>query len=179
MMGARGGLSTRAYLGEQSHWRTSRQWHPTHNFDLGRVLDTDGVHRIHLAAVRVLCEGMVELGILKGSVDEIVSKEMYKPYYMHGTSHWLGLDVHDVGAYVARPEGKGEAMPRHLEPGMAYTVEPGLYFGADNGDVPAAFRGIGIRIEDDVVITEDGVLNLNAAIPKEPEDIEAWVLASD
>jgi Xaa-Pro aminopeptidase len=131
---------------------------------------------VHAAAVRVLCEGMVSLGLLKGkgSLDELIEKEAYKTYYMHGTSHWLGLDVHDVGAYVKR-EGSDEAKPRPLEPGMAYTVEPGIYIAANDENAPKAFRGIGIRIEDDVVVQPDGVLNLNAAIPKEPEDVEAWV----
>jgi Xaa-Pro aminopeptidase len=152
---------------------------------------------IHAAAVRRLTEGMIELGILSGDIDELIQTEKYKPYYMHGTSHWLGLDVHDVGAYVskevskevskdvskagAKPSGdskenaKGGALPRPLEPGMAYTIEPGLYIAADDPDAPDAFKGIGIRIEDDVVITEDGVLNLTREIPKAIDDIEAWV----
>jgi Xaa-Pro aminopeptidase len=135
---------------------------------------------VHAAALRVLCEGLVSLRILDGSIDEIIEKETYRPYYMHGTSHWLGLDVHDVGAYVKRDGGlntngvQGKARP--LEPGMAYTIEPGLYIGSD-ADAPEAFRGIGIRIEDDVVVTKDGVLNLNSAIPKKIDEIEAWVLA--
>jgi Xaa-Pro aminopeptidase len=113
---------------------------------------------------------------------------------MHGTSHWLGLDVHDVGAYVigngasndrSRPvagaagvatgSGEGKTRPRPLEPGMAYTIEPGLYISADDEHAPEAFKGIGIRIEDDVVVTNDGILNLNRAIPKKPDEIEAWV----
>jgi Xaa-Pro aminopeptidase len=134
---------------------------------------------VHTAALRVLCEGIVSLGILKGSIDEIIEKETYRPYYMHGTSHWLGLDVHDVGAYVKR-NGKsdedGANKPRALEPGMAYTVEPGLYFNENDSDTPQAFRGIGVRIEDDVVVTKNGILNLNRGIPKEVDAIEAWVL---
>ena len=133
---------------------------------------------IHAAAVRVLCDGMLSLGILTGSIDEVIEKETYRRYYMHGTSHWLGLDVHDVGAYVKR-QASGDAKPRSLEPGMAYTIEPGLYIEEGDTDAPAAFRGIGIRIEDDVVITNDGVLNLNAQIPKKVEDIEAWVTSRD
>ena len=138
---------------------------------------------VHAASVRVLCEGLISLGLLSGSVDEAIEKETYRRFYMHGTSHWLGLDVHDVGAYVkktgdvpAHTEGqKAEAKPRLLEPGMAYTIEPGLYIAANDEEAPEAFRGIGVRIEDDVVITEDGILNLNAEIPKKAEDIEAWV----
>jgi Xaa-Pro aminopeptidase len=93
---------------------------------------------------------------------------------MHGTSHWLGLDVHDVGAYVVRTTD-GSTKPRPLAPGMAYTNEPGLYVSRDDAAAPEHFRGLGIRIEDDVVITEDGVLNLTREIPKKVEDIESWV----
>jgi Xaa-Pro aminopeptidase len=129
---------------------------------------------IHDAALRVLCEGLVTLGILEGGVDQIIETEAYKPYYMHGTSHWLGLDVHDVGAYVKRDDS-GEAKPRRLEKGMAYTIEPGLYIAADDPKAPAALKGLGVRIEDDVVVTEDGILNLNRDIPKTVDAIEAWV----
>ena len=88
---------------------------------------------------------------------------------MHGTSHWLGLDVHDVGIYTVDKE------PRKLEPGMVYTVEPGLYVPAGDQDAPEALRGIGVRIEDDVVVTDDGHENLTAAIPKQADALEAWV----
>ncbi len=133
---------------------------------------------IHSAALHVLCEGLVTLGVLKGSVDEMIESEGYRPYYMHGTSHWLGLDVHDVGAYVTK-SGKqdqaGEAKPRPLCKGMVYTIEPGLYISENDPNAPEAFKGIGIRIEDDIVITEDGILNLNRDIPKTVDAIEAWV----
>jgi Xaa-Pro aminopeptidase len=133
---------------------------------------------IHSAALHVLCEGLVTLGVLKGSVDEMIESEAYRPYYMHGTSHWLGLDVHDVGAYVTK-SGKqdqaGEAKPRPLCKGMVYTIEPGLYISANDPNAPEALKGIGIRIEDDIVITEDGILNLNRDIPKTVDAIEAWV----
>jgi Xaa-Pro aminopeptidase len=124
---------------------------------------------VHQAALRRLAEGLVELGLVGGPADEVLRQESYKPYYMHRTSHWLGLDVHDVGSYVA-----GEK-PRRLEPGMAFTVEPGLYVSAQDTRAPAAFRGIGVRIEDDLVITEDGHENLTAGIAKQIEDVEAWV----
>jgi len=137
---------------------------------------------IHSTALRILCEGMVTLGILCGNVDEIIESEAYKPYYMHGTSHWLGLDVHDVGAYVTKDVTKDgtrdqtdKANPRPLCKGMVYTIEPGLYISADDPKAPEAFRGIGIRIEDDIVVTEDGILNLNRDIPKSVDAIEAWV----
>src|SRR6185369_3784795 len=106
---------------------------------------------LHTIAVRVLAEALGTMGLLEGGVDEIVEKETYKRFYMHRTSHWLGRDVHDVGRY------KVGSAPRQLEPGMVFTVEPGLYVPADADDVPAEFRGIGIRIEDDVHVTPSGV----------------------
>jgi Xaa-Pro aminopeptidase len=122
---------------------------------------------VHDAAVRVLVQGLVDLSLLHGAVDELVASEAHKPFYMHGTSHWLGLDVHDVGAY------RREGAPRPLEPGMVFTVEPGLYVAESAEGVDPRFRGIGIRIEDDVVVTEDGHENLTAALPKAPDDLEA------
>ena len=122
---------------------------------------------IHSTAVRVLAEALIALELLSGSVDEAVEKETYKRFYMHRTSHWLGRDVHDVGQYRI-----GDT-PRALEPGMVFTVEPGLYVPVDADDVPAPFRGIGIRIEDDVLVTASGVEVLSAAVPKHVEEIEA------
>jgi Xaa-Pro aminopeptidase len=122
---------------------------------------------VHDAAVRVLVQGLVDLSLLHGAVDELVASEAHKPFYMHGTSHWLGLDVHDVGAY------RREGAPRPLEPGMVFTVEPGLYVAESAEGVDPRFRGIGIRIEDDVVVTDDGHENLTAALPKAPDDLEA------
>lgn len=146
---------------------------------------------IHSTAIRILCEGMLTLGVLKGNLDEAIESEAYRPYYMHGTSHWLGLDVHDVGAYVVTTPAAGAvrsaaatassagqteaAQPRPLCRGMVYTIEPGLYIPANDPNAPEAFRGIGIRIEDDIVVTEDGIINLNSDIPKSVEAIEAWV----
>jgi Xaa-Pro aminopeptidase len=133
---------------------------------------------IHSAALHILCEGLVTLGVLKGSVDELIESEAYRPYYMHGTSHWLGLDVHDVGAYVTttgKQDQAGEAKPRSLCKGMVYTIEPGLYISANDPNAPEAFKGIGIRIEDNIVVTKDGILNLNRDIPKTVDEIEAWV----
>jgi Xaa-Pro aminopeptidase len=124
---------------------------------------------VHDAAVRQLVDGMRELGLLAGSTDELVAKEAYRRFYMHQTSHWLGLDVHDVGVY--RPGGA----PRPLEPGMVFTVEPGLYVAPSLEDVDPRFRGIGVRIEDDVAITAEGCEVLTAAIPKAPEELEALV----
>jgi Xaa-Pro aminopeptidase len=130
------------------------------------------IDQIHDHCVKSLTEGMIALGLLTGTVDERIADASYRKFYMHGTSHWLGLDVHDAGAYTRG--GK----PRPLEAGMVITVEPGLYIAADAPDVPDALRGIGIRIEDDVVVTADGRDVLTAACPKLVADIEAICGAS-
>ncbi len=131
------------------------------------------VNGVHTAALRVLVHGMADLGILDGDPDTLLENEAaWKPYYPHNTSHWLGLDVHDVGTYVR----DGEARP--LEPGMVLTVEPGLYIGADDPDVPDPFRGIGIRIEDDVLITDHGHDVLSADLPKDPDAVRELVVAT-
>ncbi len=127
--------------------------------------------QIHEAAVRSLIEGMVSLQLVEGTVDDVFANESYRPWYMHGTSHWLGLDVHDVGTYSRGKE------PRKLEPGMVFTVEPGLYVRDDDENAPESLRGLGVRIEDDVIITDDGHENLNTAIAKRIPDVEAWVRA--
>jgi Xaa-Pro aminopeptidase len=127
------------------------------------------LEQLHAAAVRVLTDGMVQLGLLSGNLDDLVASDAYRKYYMHRTSHWLGLDVHDVGAYTAN--GK----PRTLEAGMVFTIEPGLYISAEDEAANPRLRGIGVRIEDDVLITSTGHQNLTATIPKRPEDVEAWV----
>lgn len=124
---------------------------------------------VHSAALRGLVEGMLALGLLEGDAETAIETRSYDRYYMHRTSHWLGLDVHDVGSYVS------EGAPRKLEAGMAYTVEPGLYVPKDDEQAPEAYRGIGIRIEDDVVVTQDHHENLTESIPKEIDDVEALV----
>jgi Xaa-Pro aminopeptidase len=124
---------------------------------------------VHDAAVRTIVEGLVDLSMLEGNVDELIANDAHRPFYMHGTSHWLGLDVHDVGTY------KNGKEPRTLEPGMVLTVEPGLYVASDAESVDSRFRGIGVRIEDDVVITAEGCENITASIPKNPDDLEALV----
>jgi Xaa-Pro aminopeptidase len=120
----------------------------------------------HDAAVRVLAQGMLDLKLLGGSLDEALEKETYKRFYMHRTGHWLGLDVHDAGDYKQSGEW------RTLVPGMTLTVEPGLYIRAAD-DVPPALRDIGIRIEDDVLVTGGACEVLTAAALKDIGDIEA------
>ncbi len=124
------------------------------------------VESIHKVCVRHLVDGMLRLGLLTGDAGEIIEKERFKRYYMHRTSHWLGMDVHDVGAYFVNREA------RPLAPGMVLTIEPGLYVAADDEQAPPELRGIGIRIEDDILITEDGHEDLTAAIPKQIDDVE-------
>lgn len=142
----------------------------------------DGIHDL---AVRRLTEGLVALGLLPGPVEERIaegdrygklkpgSEEAkgappgYRKYYMHRTSHWMGLDVHDVGDYQV----DGRARP--LEPGMVLTLEPGLYVAADDEAAPRELRGVGVRIEDDALVTADGCENLTAAVPKEVDEVEA------
>jgi Xaa-Pro aminopeptidase len=126
---------------------------------------------VHDAAVRTIVEGLLELSLLDGDAAELVASEAHRPYYMHRTSHWLGLDVHDVGSYQVDGE------PRVLESGLVFTVEPGVYIAPDAEAADHAFRGIGVRIEDDVAITADGHENLTAAAPKDPDDVEALVRA--
>jgi Xaa-Pro aminopeptidase len=122
----------------------------------------------HDAAVRVLAQGMLDLKLLAGSLDEALEKETYKRFYMHRTGHWLGLDVHDAGDY------KRAGAWRTLEPGMTLTVEPGLYIRAAD-DVPERLRDIGVRIEDDVLVTALECEVLTAAAPKAIAEIEALI----
>jgi len=127
--------------------------------------------KVHETAVRVLVEGLMSLGLLCGDIEEIIKEEKYKPFYMHRTGHWLGLDVHDVGVYQW-----GEN-PQLLQPGQVLTVEPGIYIGLEikpvegQPEVDARWRGIGIRIEDDVLVTSDGYEVLTAGVPKSVESL--------
>jgi Xaa-Pro aminopeptidase len=129
----------------------------------------DDVHRV---ATLALVEGLIDLGVLGGNADDVMSRQAYRDYYMHATSHWLGLDVHDCGPYR---DDRGQV---RLRPGMVLTVEPGLYFGPQAKQAPEIYRGIGIRIEDDVLVTDDGCRVLSQAIPKEPAELEAIVAGS-
>lgn len=128
------------------------------------------IAEVHDTACRILAEGLVDLGVLEGEVDGLLEQGAHRTYFPHQTSHWLGLDVHDPGDYALDGES------RILEPGMVLTIEPGLYFGS--GDENAAadpFRGVGVRIEDDVAVTEDGCEVLTAALPTDPAAVEAMV----
>ena len=121
----------------------------------------------HEASVKVITQGLVDLGLLKGSVDGLIEKGAYQDFYMHRAGHWLGMDVHDVGDYMLDQQW------RLLEPGMVLTVEPGIYVAPDNNKVAKKWRGIGIRIEDNVVITDQQPEILTADVPKTCADIEA------
>ena len=125
---------------------------------------------LHETAVRTITEGLIDLGLIDTSLDEAIEEKLFRPYFMHGTGHWLGIDVHDVGTYAVG--GKS----RVLEPGMAFTIEPGVYFHPDtDAEFPDHFQGIGVRIEDDVLVTEDGCEVLSSNVPKEPEAVEELV----
>ncbi len=123
------------------------------------------IARVHEAASEVLFRGLIDLGVLSGDPEALVQERAWEPFFPHQTSHWLGLDVHDVGDY-----SQG-GVPTLLEPGMVLTVEPGLYFGGDREAVPEEFQGIGIRIEDDLLVTTEGAENLTAALPTDPGEL--------
>lgn len=129
--------------------------------------------QIHDTAVRILTEGLVSVGILKGEIDTLIKEEKYKPFYMHRTGHWLGLDVHDVGVYQ-----HGDDKPQILQPNQVLTVEPGLYIvpdtkpAEDQPEIDPRWVGIGIRIEDDVLVTSTGNEVLSAGVPKEVHEVE-------
>ncbi|MCK5829283.1 MAG: Xaa-Pro aminopeptidase [Methylococcales bacterium] len=129
-------------------------------------------NKAHEASVEVLTTGLVELGVLKGRVSKLIKDEKYKQFYMHKIGHWLGMDVHDVGDYKVDNEW------RLLEPGMVLTIEPGLYIPLDCKTVDAKWRGIGIRIEDDVLVTKKGYEVLTDALPKEIDEIEKLMQAN-
>jgi len=129
-------------------------------------------HLAHDASVEILTKGLVSLGLLKGKVSKLIKEEKYKQFYMHRIGHWLGMDVHDVGDYKLDKEW------RLLEPGMVLTIEPGLYIPADCQSVDEQWRGIGIRIEDDVLVTAEGHEILTSGVPKTIAEIESLMQAS-
>lgn len=124
----------------------------------------NSIKQVNDEVIRIKTQGLVDLGILKGDVDTLIEQQVYRQFYMHGLGHWLGLDVHDVGSY-------GQDKQRILEIGMVITVEPGIYISED-ADVPEQYKGIGVRIEDNLLMTEYGNKILTAAAPKEIADIE-------
>jgi Xaa-Pro aminopeptidase len=125
------------------------------------------IDQIHEHTVAMLAQGLVDLGLLTGPAADRIADGSYKKYYMHRTSHWLGMDVHDVGAYST-----DDGTARLLTPGMVITIEPGLYVPEDDATAPAELRGVGVRIEDDILVTPEGHRNLTADIPKQPADLE-------
>ncbi len=128
-------------------------------------------HEPHELSVRVITQGLIDLGLLEGDLDACIAEGVYKAFYMHRVGHWLGMDVHDVGRY------KIDGQWRSLEVGMALTVEPGIYIAKDNLNVEEEWRGIGIRIEDDIVVEADGCRVLTQAAPKTIQAIEALMLS--
>jgi len=126
----------------------------------------------HNRAVRILTEGLIRLGVLKGEPDKLIEEGEFQKYYMHRTSHWLGMDVHDAGPYKEGDEW------RRLDPGMVLTVEPGLYFSEDDSTVPSRYRGIGVRIEDDVLVVPGGNRVLSERVPKSISAIEELMATS-
>lgn len=133
---------------------------------IARVIPGASCREFHNACVRVITEGLIEIGLLSGSSDENIEKERYRDYYMHGSGHWLGLDVHDAGSYRDASDAY-----RKLEPGMVTTVEPGIYVHPDL-QCDERFKGIGVRIEDDILVTAAGHENLTESIAKSVADIE-------
>jgi len=139
---------------------------------IAQVQPGNPYNQIHDTAVRVITEGLVELGLLKGEIDKLIEEEKYKPFYMHRTGHWLGLDVHDVGVYQHGDRAQ------ILHPGQVLTVEPGLYIvpdtkpAEDQPEIDPRWSGIGIRIEDDVLVTTSGHEVLTAGVPKSVKELE-------
>ena len=132
----------------------------------------------HETAVEILTRGMIDLGLITGSLDEALETRAYQRFYMHKTGHWLGMDVHDVGEYY-EAGADGERASRTFSPGMVTTVEPGIYVPLDDAEAPEAFRGIGIRIEDDVQVTAGAPKILTKGCPKAPHELEALVGTGD
>jgi Xaa-Pro aminopeptidase len=136
---------------------------------ISKVKANTTIDSINKTTVTLLTEGLVQLGLLSGILEDLIEEKAYRKYYMHGTSHWLGIDVHDAGVY-----SKNNSFTK-LQPGMVLTVEPGLYFSKYDDDVPEELKGIGIRIEDNILVTENGYINLSQNIPKEIDAIESMV----
>jgi Xaa-Pro aminopeptidase len=123
----------------------------------------------HDASVKVITQGLIKLGLIEGTLAQALKAEAYRDFYMHRVGHWIGIDVHDVGDY------KIDDAWRLLEPGMVTTIEPGIYIAPDNKNVPKKWRGIGVRIEDDVLVTKKGNRVLTTGIPKTVDEIETFM----
>jgi Xaa-Pro aminopeptidase len=136
---------------------------------IAKAVIGSNIDAIHEACVEVLCEGLAQIGLLSGSAQEIREQQLYRKFYMHRSSHWLGVDVHDAGRYTLGSK------PRPLAIGHVLTVEPGLYIAADTVDVPEAFRGIGVRLEDDVLVGVDGPEVLTSGAPKAIAELESII----
>jgi Xaa-Pro aminopeptidase len=134
---------------------------------LAQVRPGNTLEMVHMASVRAIVEGLVQLGILRGNVDDLIAQKAHFPFYMHRVGHWLGLDTHDVGNYKLQGDW------RALQPGMTHTVEPGIYIAAHIPNVDKKWHNIGVRIEDDVLVTQQGCEVLTAAVPKSAAEIEA------
>ena len=137
------------------------------------VKDGVPVNALQQAAVQVITQGLVDLGILKGDVEELIKDEAYKPFYLHGVGHWLGMDVHDVGQY------KIDGDWRQLRAGMVTTVEPGIYIAADTVGVDEQWLGIGIRVEDNILVTQDGHENMTRHVPVQADEIESLMQSTN
>jgi Xaa-Pro aminopeptidase len=139
---------------------------------ISKIAPGNRLEEVHSAALKALTMGLMDLGVLRGRIGELLDEKAYEAHFPHRTSHWLGLDVHDVGDY------RTDSGSRVLEPGMVLTVEPGLYFSAGSEGVPSHLVGMGIRIEDDLLVTEEGAENLTEALPAGPGELEELVGAA-
>jgi len=141
-----------------------------HQASIQKAAPGESIKELHETSKRVLTEGLVDLGLLPRGPEDSLAMHHYREFFMHGTSHWLGMDVHDVGDYWV------DGAPRALESGMVLTVEPGLYVAKD-AECDPKWHGIGVRIEDDVAVTDDGRDVLTTGIPKDPGEIERTLRA--
>jgi Xaa-Pro aminopeptidase len=139
-----------------------------------KALPGKSLNDIHRAAYRTICKGLLEMGILKGHLKTLLKEKAYLPYFMHRTGHWLGIDVHDI-APVYYNDKPLDSYRRPLEAGNLITIEPGLYFDPKDKKIPTELRGVGIRIEDSVLITNDGHELLTARMPKDRKEIELLI----
>lgn len=139
---------------------------------IAKVVAGSTFEEVHAVSLRVITQGLIDLGFITGPLEVALAEERHRVFFMHGTGHYLGMDVHDVGPYFQN----GKSRP--FEPGVVVTVEPGIYIAKDNLDVPEEYRGIGIRIEDDILVTASGNENLTAGVPKAIADVEAAVMAT-